>query len=262
MPAGAGEDWSAGISASFAEPWAQGRDGVAGQRDGPFLASLAEDLDVRAAPEGDVGVAHGRQLRYPQAGLHGEGEQGPVAPSCPAPGAGRLQQRVGLVRLQEADERAVAALGRNREHPGDERGVLGMAVRGEGEPRAQRDQPGVAGGDAHAAFFLKAGEEPADRAGVEVLEAELGRLLPAGPGHIGEEQPEAVPVGGDGVRAGLALADQPLGEVLLRAARSGCPLMPRLPAREGRVHPAHDGQLSRRSRSSLPWRAAGPGRPR
>src|SRR5882762_10520721 len=103
-------DVSAGISASFAEAWAQGRDGVAGQRDGPFLASLAEDLDVRAAAEGDVGVAHGGQLRCPQAGLHGEGEQGPVAPSCTAPGAGRFQQRVGFVRLQEADERAVAAL--------------------------------------------------------------------------------------------------------------------------------------------------------
>src|SRR6266496_4397398 len=106
MPARTGEDWSAGISASFAEPWAQGRHGVAGQRDGPFLTSLAEDLDVRAAAEGDVGVAHCRQLRDPQAGLHGEGEQGPVAPPCPAPGAGRLQQRIGLVRLQEADERA------------------------------------------------------------------------------------------------------------------------------------------------------------
>src|SRR6266536_6596497 len=79
MPARTGEDWSAGISASFAEPWAQGRHGVAGQRDGPFLTSLAEDLDVRAAAEGDVGVAHCRQLRDPQAGLHGEGEQGPVA---------------------------------------------------------------------------------------------------------------------------------------------------------------------------------------
>src|SRR5205823_421549 len=59
-------------------------------------------------------------------------------------------------------------------------------------------------------------EEPADRGGVEILEAELGWLLPAGPGDIGEEQPEAVPVGRDRVRAGLPLADQALGEVLLQ----------------------------------------------
>jgi len=53
---------------------------------------------------------------------------------------------------------------------------------------------------------FKVGEEPADRAGVEVLEAELGRLLPACLGQVGEQQPEAVPVGGNGVRAGVALA--------------------------------------------------------
>ena len=215
-PTGAGEDRVTGISGSLAEPGTQDRHGVAGQRDGPFLTSFAEDLDVRAAPEGDVGGAHCRQLRDPQAGLHGEGEQGPVAPSCPAPGVGRVQQRVGLVRLQEADQWPVAALGRDREHPRDERRVLGMAASREREPRAQRDQPGVAGGDAHAALFLQVSEEPADRVGVEVLEAELGRLLPAGLGQVGEQQPEAVPVGGNGMRAGLALADQALREVLLQ----------------------------------------------
>ena len=133
------------------------------------------------APEGDVGVARGCQLRDPQAGLHGEGEQGPVAPSCPAPGAGRVQQRVDLVGFQEADERAVAALGRDREHSCDERCVFGMAVRREGEPRAQRDQPGVAGGDADAALFLKVGQEPADRAGVEVQQLRAAGQVPVIP---------------------------------------------------------------------------------
>ena len=157
----------------------------------------------------------------------------PVAPSCPAPGGGRLQQRVGLVRLQEADERAVAALGRNREHPCDERGVLGMAVRGEGEPRAQRDQPGVAGGHAHAALFLKVGEEPADDAGVEVLEVELGRLLPAGLSYIsplGMAEPLVVEVVNQNntqrpglqllcYRAGLPLSSRTLSTLAITGTR-------------------------------------------
>ena len=72
MPARAGEDWSAGISASFAEPWAQGRDGVAGERDGPFLTSLAEDLDVRAAAEAlDAADAGDEDARFAVDGAEG-----------------------------------------------------------------------------------------------------------------------------------------------------------------------------------------------
>jgi hypothetical protein len=68
VPAGAGEVRLAGRSGSFAEPCAQDRHGVARERDGSFVASLAEDLDVRAAAESDGGGARRGQLRYPQAG--------------------------------------------------------------------------------------------------------------------------------------------------------------------------------------------------
>ena len=56
------------------------------------------------------------------------------------------------------------------------------------------------------------GEERADRVPVEVFEEELRRCLPGPVVNEPEEQPEAVAVGSDGVGAGVALADEPLGE--------------------------------------------------
>ena len=45
--------------------------------------------------------------------------------------------------------------------------------------------------------------------------AELGRRLAGAALGEAEQQPEGVPIGGDGVGAGPALADQPLGEEAL-----------------------------------------------
>jgi len=55
-------------------------------------------------------------------------------------------------------------------------------------------------------------EEGADECGVEVGQIQLGGRF-AEPGLRGsEQQPEGVPVGRDGVRAGAALVEQPAGE--------------------------------------------------
>ena len=197
-PTGAGEDRVTGISGSLAEPGTQDRHGVAGQRDGPFLTSFAEDLDVRAAPEGDVGGAHCGQLRDPQAGLHGEGEQARSRRPAQRPASGAFSSASassGSRKLTSgrsrrldgiASTRAMSAAcsgWRRAANANHERSATSLAL------RVAMLTP----------LFLQVSEEPADRVGVEVLEAELGRLLPAGLGQVGEQQPEAVPVGGNGV---------------------------------------------------------------
>ena len=89
----------------------------------------------------------------------------------------------------------------------------GMAERSEPEHGVQRGEAGVAGADGVGALGLEVIQEGADELGVEILELQPGRR-PAGllRGE-GQEQLEGVPVGGHGVRAGLALADQPQREV-------------------------------------------------
>jgi hypothetical protein len=55
-------------------------------------------------------------------------------------------------------------------------------------------------------------QERADQRRVEIIDVQR-RGLPAGPlGGEAEQQPQRVAVGVDRVRAGLALADQPVGE--------------------------------------------------
>jgi hypothetical protein len=50
----------------------------------------------------------------------------------------------------------------------------------------------------------------------QILEVEIRRRLPGSPLNKSEEQPERVAVRVDGVRAGLALVDEPLGEEALK----------------------------------------------
>lgn len=54
-------------------------------------------------------------------------------------------------------------------------------------------------------------QEADDQFGVEVGDVELGRLFAGGLLRVAEQEPEAVPVAGDGVGADPAL-DQPAGE--------------------------------------------------
>src|SRR5258708_5816527 len=84
LPARTGEDRFVQLSATFVEPRAQDRHGVAGERDSPLLAALADDSDVRAALDDKIGVTDRGQLRHPQAGLDGEAEKRMITSSAPA----------------------------------------------------------------------------------------------------------------------------------------------------------------------------------
>jgi len=135
--------------------------------------------------------------------------------------SGGDEQHVDLWSRQEGDQRPGAALGGDRQHPGDELGMLGVAQCSEREQRVDGGQPRVPGGHADAADFFQVGQEPADRRRVEVLEVQRRRALAAVLGQVAQQQPEGVAVGGDGVWADLALSDQPVGEERLEGRGEG-----------------------------------------
>jgi hypothetical protein len=69
-------------------------------------------------------------------------------------------------------------------------------------------QPGVAGGRAVAAHGLQVLQERGDQWGVELVQVEQPRLCSGGLLGECEQEPEGVAIGGDRVRAAVALVDQ------------------------------------------------------
>ena len=173
------------------------------------------------------------ELGYPQAGLDGEQEQGVVAAAVPGLPVGGGEQGVDLVRGEVADDGPLAAPGRDGQDLADHGGVLGGPRGGVPEQRVDRGQAGVAGGAAVAPLVFQVLQERADQGGVQVGEAELcWAASPVCSRAKDEQEPERVAVGRDGVRAGLLLPGQPVGEEPLQegsevghgATRpSGCP---------------------------------------
>ncbi len=80
------------------------------------------------------------------------------------------------------------------------------------EERVQRGQPHVSRAHAVASLELQVVEELADEGGVELFERERAGLLTQVFRRESQQEPEAVAVAGDGVRAGASLREQPLGE--------------------------------------------------
>src|SRR5260370_20261365 len=166
-----------GQPAAFGQPRLQHGDGAAGQRGDPLFAALPGAADVRAGAQVGVADGQGDQLGGAQPGLAGQHQQGVVAPPGPGGAVGGGQQRGGLVFGEVGDQGAVAALGRDGQHPGDDRGVFGVAQRGVAEQRVDGGQAGVAGGGAVAAHGFQGGQERADQRGVQVADLQLGRRL-------------------------------------------------------------------------------------
>jgi hypothetical protein len=87
------------------------------------------------------------------------------------------------------------------------------------EERVDRGQPRVAGANAVASFVLQVGEKRGDRRGVEILKLQPRWCCPGALVHEGQQQPEAVAVGGNRVRAGVALLSETFDEERLQQRR-------------------------------------------
>ncbi len=197
---------------AFGKPPAQGGGGAGGQRGDPVFAALAVAGGVGAGAEVDVAAGQGGEFGGPQPGLDGEGDPGVVTPPGAGGPVGGGQQRLGFGVGEEGDDRLVGPLGRDGQDAFDVGGVLGVAQRRVGEQGVDRGQPGVACGDAVAALVLDVVEERGDHRGVQVGDVKPAGQGPGGGGGEAEQQPQRVPVSGDGVRAGPPLGGQPLGE--------------------------------------------------
>jgi hypothetical protein len=110
------------------------------ERRPPFLASLADGVNVGACGKDDVLAGQGGELGYPEPCLDGEGEQGVVPPAGPGPLVAGGEQSVGLLAGEVGDDVALGALRGDRQDPLRGRGVLGVL---QGDVAEQR----VDGGD-------------------------------------------------------------------------------------------------------------------
>jgi hypothetical protein len=222
-PAGPGREQRLGRRAlPFGEPGSQHGDGRLHQWCSPLLAALADAVDVRAGAEHEVCQGKAGQLGYAQPGLDGEEDHGVIAP----PGPGRLvaggQQGVDLVLGEVGDEVALEAFGRDGEHALDRRGVLRVAQGGVAEQRVDGGEAVVASADAVVAVAFEVVQERCNGRGVEVADVELAGLLVGAVDGEAEQESEGVPIGGDRVAAGAALAEEPVGEERLQGGGEHC----------------------------------------
>ena len=168
--AAGGEQWLLRLAVALLEPFAEDGDGLAGQRRGSLFPALPQDLNVWAGAEVRVLAAQAGELCDAQPGLDRERQQRVVATADPAGAVRRGEQRVDLFRGEVGDDCAVEPFGRDRDHARDQRGVLGVAQRGEAEHRMDRRQPRVASPGAVPAFVLEMVEERGDQRRVEILD--------------------------------------------------------------------------------------------
>ena len=171
---------------------------------------------MSAGAKVDVADGQGEELASPQAGLASKGEHRPVPPAGPSGRVRCAEERFDLFLSQIGDKGRFVALLRDRQDALDGGGVFRVAEGGIAEERVDRRQPRVACTDAVAALNLQVLQKHADELGVKIGDLELGRGLAGLPFGEDQQQLESVAIGGDGVRAGLALAGEPVGHVGLQ----------------------------------------------
>ncbi len=220
MVAGGGREQRVSRRAgAFLQPGFEHLPGIGHQGRSPLLASLADAVHVGAGGERDVGADEGSELGDPQSGLDREYEHRVVASAGPDALVAGSEEGVDLGFGEVGDEVAFSSLLRDREHPLDRCGVLGVVQRHVREQRMDRREAVVAAADAVAASLLEVLQERSDQRRVELCDIQFaGRL--AGPlGGELQQQPEGLAVRSDRVRARAALRDQPIAEVGLHRGR-------------------------------------------
>lgn len=91
----------------------------------------------------DIGAVKADQFGRLQAGWGGGPKQGVVAPPGPGRPRGGGQQYIEFLLRQERHKPSLKTLRRNREHPFDCRGVLGVTKGGEPEQRPDCGKPRI-----------------------------------------------------------------------------------------------------------------------
>ena len=216
-PVRVGNSGSSGWPARSASQTASTAWASLGERERALLAAFAVGADVRAGAE--------RRRRRSRAPISSETRSPVWMASVSIAWSRRPTQRLrsgaSISASDSGGEEGHECVGRiawaGSQHARDHGGVFGVAQRGVAEQRADRGQPQVAGAGAVGAVVSRGGR------GTRRSAARRGRPSPAPTGDCRcgraakhEQQPERVAVGGDRVRAGVQLADQPVGEERLQ----------------------------------------------
>ncbi len=194
-----------------------GRGGGEG-RDAVF-ASFAVTADVSAGAEVNVTAGEPNKFGDAKSGLHADDEQGVVASAGPGAGVRRGEKRIGFGFGEERDESPVEPFRWDRENPLDGGGMLGMSERRVAEQRLDGGETLVAGPDGVVTLRFEVIEKASDDRRVEVADVETRRWSPCAVGGVVEQQTPGVAVRGDGLRAGVAFPDEPVGEERLQGRR-------------------------------------------
>jgi len=142
-----------------------------------------------------------------------------VSSPCPAVAVAGGEQGFDLWLGEVADDGTFEALGRDRQDPGDALSVLRVFQGRVAEQRVNRRKSRVAGPDAVAALEFQVVQEGGYQGRIKIGEVQP-RGRESGPGGgVAQQQPQGVAVGRDGVLAGPALPDQPVGEEGLKGRR-------------------------------------------
>jgi hypothetical protein len=152
-------------------------------------------------------------------GLDREEQHRVVAAPDPSGAVRCSEQRVDLAAVEVGDGGLAVAGGGDLEHAGDAGGVLGVSQCGVAEQRVDRREPRVAGAGAVASVLVEVGEKRGDERRVEVRDVEPAWRFPGPLLGEAQEQTQRVAVGGDRVRADLALGQHALREERFQRGR-------------------------------------------
>ena len=133
-------------AAAFCQPAGEVAGGLGGQRRASLFPAFAGALDVRVGAQVDVIDGERGELGYPQSGLGGEQDEGVVTAAVPGAAVRGGEQCFEFFAGQEVHWCLHGAFGRDGQHAGNQRGMLGRTRRGAAEQRVDRGETGVAGG--------------------------------------------------------------------------------------------------------------------
>jgi len=126
------------------------------------------------------------------------------------------------VALEPGHGTAGVALVRDGQDPLGQGGVAGFLQGDEAEERADGGEAGVAGPRIVATFGLEMAEEVAEQLGAELGERHRRRRCVQHTLSLEHQKAEGRTIAGDGVRAGLALSHETLGEEQREQPREVC----------------------------------------
>ena len=161
---------------------------------------------------------------------------------------GRGDERHGLLLAEEIDRSALVSLRGNRKDALALQRARRLDIRDETEERAQSSEADVSRLRGVGPVLLKVVEEVPDQCDVDLFDAQADRRSAQALRREGEQQPERVAVGNDGVWTRAELRPKPLGEEALEKRRE---------SRRGHRTPPSTARsrrsVARRSSSGTAW---------